>query len=134
MFVGKALDAAVKHEGDFKIKRELLGASTIMRGFDGVAQSTADLLATLRLTPPAVQAITSRLSRPEAANDVFTFSTAEFDKHIRYQTVELNNGATMTAPSGEFSDVFSEETVSDDGRVRFTTEGYVVDRRIRRVK
>ena len=134
MFLGKALDAAVKHADDFAVKNELLSASTIMRGFDGVAQSTADMLETLRLSAPAVQAIRSHLSRPEAANDVFTFSTAEFDKHIRYQTVELNNGATMTAPNGDFSDVFSEEIVSDDGRVRFTTEGYVVDRRIRRAK
>ncbi len=133
-FVAKAVDEAIKNEADFELKQELLAASTIIRGFDGMTRSADDILQTLPLTVPAVQAITSRLSRPESSVDVFTFSVDEYDKYVRYQTVELDNGATLTAVNGDFSDVFQEEIVSDDGRVRFTTEGKILDRRIRRAK
>ncbi len=133
-FLAKALDEAVKSEKDGRLKQELLSATTLIRGFDGFTQSTESMLTTLPLTEPAVQAITARFSRPESMRDVFRFNAAEYDKHIRYQTVELDNGATLTAVNGDFSEVFQEEIVSDDGRVRFTTEGNILDRRIRRVK
>lgn len=133
-FLATAVGEAVKTETDTQIRQELLAASTLMRGFDGITQSTESLLATLPLTQPAVQAITSRLSRPESARDVFRFSATEYDKHVRYRTVDLDNGATLTAPSNDFSDVFQETPLSDDGRVRFTTEGKVLDRRLRRTK
>ena len=67
-------------------------------------------------------------------NDTFTFDSDEFDKHIRYRSVELDNGAIMTADDKEFSNVFREEPLGDTNRSRYTTEGTILAQRFRKTK
>ena len=46
--------------------------------------------------------------------------------------MELDNGATLTAPSGEFDEVFRQEVLDEErNRVRFTTQGTVVSDKLK---
>lgn len=133
-FFAKAMKEAANAEDDPEVKQEIVAATVLTRGMDGQTHSTESLLSSLPLTPPAVQRITSKLPRPEVARDAFTFSREEYDKIIRYETVDLNNGATLTAEHGEFANVFHQEPVDDNGLTRYSTEGKVVQRRFRNAK
>ena len=133
-FLAKAMREAANSEDDPDVKQEIVAATILTRGMDGQTHSTESLLSSLPLTQPAAQRITSKLPRPEVAHDFFTFRREEYDKIIRYETLELDNGATLTAEHGKFMDVFQAESVDNDGRVRYSTEGKIMQRRVRSAK
>ena len=133
-FLAQAIRDAVGSEDDLDLKNDLMAASRLIRGMDGKTQSAESFLTSMQLQTPVVQAITSKLPRPEVARNVFTFTQAEYDKLVRYESVELDNGAILTAEHGKFETAFERETVGDTGRERFTTEGVVKKQRVGKVK
>ena len=62
----------------------------------------------------------------------FEFDFAEFQTLLAFKSVELSNGGTLTAPSSNFDVVFRKEFIDDEERqVRFTTEGRVVNEKLK---
>ena len=59
------------------------------------------------------------------------FDPKEFKTIAPYRTVEMTNGAILTAPNEEFEDVFKSKKISD-GVVQYTTEGRISDQRLAR--
>ncbi len=77
-------------------------------------------------------AIANELKTPHLGNERFEFDFAEFQTLAAFKSVELSNGGTLTAPSSDFDDVFRKEFVDRNRRqVRFTTEGRVVNEKLR---
>jgi hypothetical protein len=59
----------------------------------------------------------------------------ELAKFIAFKTVELDNGGLLTASTDNFDAVFVRQVVdSSKDRVRFSTEGTVIDQRLRKTK
>ena len=132
--LAEAVRGAVKDAEDPDLKQELVATATLLRGQAGRTQSTEEILANLGISDSSTQAIREHFSKPELMTDTFTFDATEFDKHVRYRTIELDNGAILTADDREFSNVFKEERFADDNRSRYTTEGNVVAQRFRKTK
>ncbi len=77
--------------------------------------------------------IIDAVSTNEMANERFQFDAVEFRKIIRFRSVELSNGALLTAPATEFDVVFRQETIDEiKNFVRFETEGNIVNDRLKR--
>jgi hypothetical protein len=74
--------------------------------------------------------------RPERLFDErFRFMPDELSKFIAFKTVELDNGGLLTASTNNFDSIFVREVVdSSKDRVRFSTEGTVIDQRLRKTK
>jgi hypothetical protein len=67
--------------------------------------------------------------------EVFEFDRAEFERHAPYRAVELDNGGMLIAEDARFGEVFREEVLNvAESRVRYVTEGRVVDERLRRTR
>lgn len=62
---------------------------------------------------------------------MFQFDPAEFKNIAPYRTVEMSNGAILTAPNDEFESVF-EKTVISDGAIEYKTHGHISDQRLSR--
>ena len=68
-------------------------------------------------------------------DETFEFDREEFQRHVPYRAVELDNGGVMIAEDGRFGQVFRrEEADMPEGRVRYVTEGRVVNEQLRRQK
>ena len=132
--LAEAVRGAVKDAEDQDMKQELVAAATLLRGQAGKTQSTTAILGSLGISDGSTQAIREHFPKPELMNDTFTFDSDEFDKHIRYRSVELDNGAIMTADDKEFFNVFREEPLADTNRSRYTTEGTILAQRFRKTK
>jgi len=66
-------------------------------------------------------------------DDNFTFVPDEFSKHLAVQTIEIDNGAQLSAPTDKFEEIFETEVVNGStGIVRISTQGRIVDRRLRK--
>jgi hypothetical protein len=86
------------------------------------------------LSRAATNAIISELKSAEVATELFRFDQAEFKSQVGYRSVELDNGGMLTAETGEFDKVFHREEIDRGKRVRFSTEGEIVDDKLRKVR
>jgi hypothetical protein len=123
-------DAAKK--APLSIKQELTAAGTLASGLAGQRLSINDFGNRLGLSQPAKTAIANELRSSQAAQEVFQLDIATYKTLIAYKSVELSNGALLTAETDKFDKVFQQERV--DGvkdEVQFTTKGKVVDEKLK---
>lgn len=66
---------------------------------------------------------------------MFRFDKEEFDAHILYRLVELDNGGVLMAENESFQSVFERTQIDgSDDVVSFRTQGRVVDERLRQTR
>jgi hypothetical protein len=130
-----AIRQAIKESSDSAIREQLLAATRLVPGHDGQRTTPATLAQQLGLTPAASDAIRESMPRPELFEEAMQVDAEEFGRHILYRAVELDNGALLVGENERFDAIFQrEETRAVDGAVRFSTEGRVVDQKLRKVK
>lgn len=131
----RALRDAVRSADDLSIRQELISAVTLMRRQDGKRVSAASLLSRLQLSDEAVALVEAAFPRADLVRDTFAFDGGEFARHIQYRAVELDNGGVLMAEDEEFDNIFEREYLNvAEGRVRYATEGQIVDERLRNRK
>ena len=124
---------AIRSTASLQVRQELIAAVTLLRGQDK-KRSVRKIVQDLALSPEAVGAIEAKFPRPELMDETFQFDKDEFDKHVPYRAVELDNGGMMVAEDSEFPKIFRREQLDGPGQVRFVTEGRIVDERLRKSK
>ncbi len=132
--LAEALREAVRIATDPDLKQELVSAAQLMRGQHGNTRSAITILRRLGISDAATAAVARAFPRPELINESFRFDASEFSRHILYRTVELDNGAMLTAADTTFDSVFHTDQQAAEGRVRYVTEGAVVDQRFKETK
>ncbi|MEX2167669.1 MAG: hypothetical protein WD851_00035 [Pirellulales bacterium] len=132
--LAEALRTAVKTAKDPGIKQELISAASLMRNQSGKTRSATAIIKRLGLSDQAAEAITDAYARPELMSESFRFEADEFERHALYRAVELDTGALLLAEDARFDDVFHTELLVAERKVRYTTEGKIVDQRFRKTK
>jgi hypothetical protein len=133
MRLAVALRNAVSATPDLDIRHELISAAALLRGQHGQRRSARQLVERLGLSQPAAVALEAGFVRPDLMDEVFQFDRDEFQRHAPYRAVELDNGGVMVADDARFPQVFRQEIVdAAAGRMRYVTEGRVVDERLRK--
>jgi hypothetical protein len=123
-------DAAKK--APLVIKQELTAAGTLANGLAGQRLSINDFGNRLALSQSAKNAIANELRSSQVGQEVFQFDLATYRSLIAYKSVELSNGALLTADTDNFDKVFQQEHVDGDkDEVKFTTKGRVVDEKLK---
>lgn len=119
-------------KADLGVKQELIAAATLARGLAGQRLSINEFGDRFGLSQAAKTAIASELKTPRLGQERFQFDVAEFDALIAFKSIELSNGGTLTAPASNFDEVFRSEPVdADQHQVRFTTEGRVINEKLK---
>jgi len=127
-----ALKHAIKKNPNLAIKSEIASATTVAQNvFKGQKTSIRSFCDHFGFSEATKQTIQNQLSKPSLFDKVFKFDDSEFEQNAPYRTVEMDNGAILTAPSGEFEKVFKEKKISDE-EIEYSTSGRVRDQRIAR--
>jgi hypothetical protein len=130
-----AMRSAISSATDPAIREELVAAAQLARGHHGRRTSLGRLVQNLGLSVAAAEKLRAALPRPELFDEVFQFDRDEYDKHVAYRSVELDNGAMLVAENARFDTVFQTESTNDAaGRTRFSTEGRVVRQLLRKTR
>ena len=129
-----AMRQAIRDTTNAGIREELLAATRLLRGQNGRRLSPERLAHDFGLSVEAVQTLVSGLPRPELFRATFEFDLDEFDRHVAYRSVELDNGGLLIAANPDFDQVFRRQDLDRDNRVRFTTEGTVVKQQLRKTR
>jgi hypothetical protein len=117
---------------DIAVKQEIVAAATLARTLPRISMSINEFANRFNLSAPARESVSQQLRNPHLAEERFLFSASDFASIMAYRSMELDNGATLTAPSAEFDDVFRQEVIDGSAhRVRFTTQGTVINDKLK---
>ena len=114
---------------------EIAAAVTLIGGVGGKTITGEQFCSQFGLSLEATNAIRSAFKDDKLMKESFKFDADEFKRHVAFRSVELNNGGILTAEASQFDKVFTQEPAGQsDGEVRITTQGRVVDERLRKAK
>jgi hypothetical protein len=125
-----AFRSAIRDAEELSVRQELIAAATLSRGQHKKVATARQFVEDLGLSTAAAAGLERQLPRVELMDDVFEFDAEEFNRHLHYRLVELDNGAVLMAEDRAFDDVFEREAMPRE-RVRYSTQGRVVDERLR---
>jgi hypothetical protein len=129
-----ALKEASKHSTDLATKKQITAAVTLAGGLDGQPFNANTFCDRFGFNDTARAAVVKAMGRADLVADNFRFDAAEFDRQLPYRTVELDSGAMLTAPSGEFDKVFDQEIIDDADKIRFSATGTVVGEKLEKIR
>ena len=130
-----ALRNAIRSNSDGNIRHEMISAANLLRGQHGRRRSARQLVERLGLSEEARQALEAAFPRPDLMDEVFQFDREEFHRYAPYRAVELDNGGLLVAEDTHFGQVFHEQVVdASENRVRFVTEGQIINETLRKRK
>ena len=129
-----ALKSAISNCSDTSIKHEITSSAKLARNIPAKAMTIAEFCDQFHLSVKAKEMVCDQVKIPRLLNDKFIFERSEFDKHISYKMVELDNGAILTAQASKFDDCFDSEVTEIDGKYRYSTTGKIVDEKLKRTK
>jgi hypothetical protein len=114
------------------IKEELTAALKLAKGFDGQIVSASSFLTRLGVSKDAIEAVQLSM-KSSLFDEQFKIIFEEMDKLIAFKTIELDNGAYLSAQATAFEDIFNKEVVEQD-KVQFSTKGRIITERVRKTK
>jgi len=126
-----AMKQAVKDATSVDEKQRLISAITLLSGMKDQTLTPREVLDRFSLGSSLRDAVLANLPTPEAADAAFVLDISEFRAIAAFRTVELDSGGALTAATDEFDKVFAKEVMGNDGTVRFSTVGHVVDERVK---
>lgn len=126
-----AVRTAITKAEDLDVRQELVAAATLLRSNQGKTLSARTMLERIGVGEEGLDLVVDAFPRQELLDESFAFDADEFDRQIRYRALELDNGALMIADDRQFDEVFNVESLDDDEQVQVTTEGRIVDERLR---
>ena len=103
-----AIREALRGSEDAGVKREIVAAATLAPGIRDRNLSIRSFGEQLHLSERARQAIIEA-ANPNLIDERFRFDAQEYDTQLPYRSVELDNGAVLTAQLAGFDEVFDKE-------------------------
>ena len=117
------------------MKDQLTSAAKLIPNLDGKKVSADLLTKQFGLSANAIKGLKHEATSDAIFEEEFVLDQEAFTEILSYESVELNTGAILTAPTGQFNQVFSEEVIDQNKGLRvYRAEGVVADQRFRKVK
>lgn len=129
-----ALRDAIASTDDLSVKHEMTSAAVLSKNMAGKNITISGFYNQFHLSDEAKTAINKQLKSSRLSNDKFQFDLDEFNKHISYKTLEIDNGAILTAPMEKFDKCFKEKSLENSEVKTFETTGRVVNEKLKKSK
>ena len=127
-----AIKQTIDETNDLEVEEELAAAALLAKSLNGKIIDMNNFADHFGISEKAKVALISKLKHPNLRFDSFQFSMSEFSKHVRYKSLQISNGAMLTAPIGKFEKCFKKTCVAEDkGEYMFSTQRTIVDERLR---
>lgn len=128
--LAKAMVVAARSTPDSAVRSELVTAVQMLANQTG-RRSGRSYLQRIGLSDAAHREVEYAIGRGTLLDEPFAIDREALADQIPFKAVELDNGAVMIADTERFPEVFRKERL-DDERVRYITEGHVVNEIIRK--
>ena len=128
-----ALREASKAAPSLATKRQIISAMTLAPGLENRTVVPRELFDRFGFSDETKETVSAKFPNKATLDAAFALDTEEFRRHAKFRSVELDTGAILTAPAERFDEAFERKTLNhEDGLVRFTATGHVMDEKITR--
>ena len=103
------LRAAIGAADSVALKQELSSLAQLLPNMNGNVRNTAQILDDYHVSPAAVLLVRNQFPNEKVYLESFKFTSDEFGQHVAFRSIELNNGAVLTASASDFDDVFTQQ-------------------------
>lgn len=125
-------DAINNPSTSIEIKEELTAALKLAKGLNGQIVSASSFLSRLGVSKDSKDVVQASM-KSSLFDEQFKVIFEEMDKLIAFKSVELDNGAYLSAQATAFENIFSKEKV-ENNNVEFSTKGKIITERVRKTK
>ncbi len=130
-----ALKNAIDKSNDPDVKHEITSSAKLAKNIPANAMTIAEFCDRFHFSEKTTKEVCKQVSSLRLLEDRFVFDCSEFDKHLSYKLIELDNGAILSAQAANFDECFESEKVEGNNNdYRFTTKGTIVEEKLRRSK
>lgn len=131
-----ALRGALSDTASAQVRHEIAMAAQLAQNVDARRVMTIpEFCDHLNLSAASKAAVVSAVNPARTLQSRFRFDHGEFSRIIAYKSVELNNGAMLSAEVSRFEECFSAAVSEDNPEiVTYSTCGTIVDQRLRSTK
>ncbi len=123
---------AINKSKSIDIKEEMTAAVRLAKNYNGKVLSPDSFAQRLGLSQDAQNALKAEMNHT-LYNEQFTLLTDELDKLIGFKTVELDNGASLSAQTKNFDEIF-QRNPAKAGKTTFSTTGKIIEEKVRKSK
>ncbi|MGB2174817.1 MAG: hypothetical protein ACPH06_07860 [Flavobacteriaceae bacterium] len=125
-----ALRDAINSSGTtIEIKEEITAALKLAEGQDGQIISASSFLSRLGLSKESKEAVQSKMKK-SLFREQFKMIYNELNRLIAFKTVELDNGAFLSARATEFDKVFKKKDINQE--TEYKTIGKITSERVKK--
>jgi hypothetical protein len=125
-----ALRDAINSTKNLTVKEEIIASVLLAKGMSKKVISASSFAETFELSEEA-KGIIKKQMHAKTYEEQFFFLTEEFQKHIKFKSLKLDNGAILTADAFNFDTIFQQQT-KDNKKITFSTTGKVIEERIKK--
>jgi hypothetical protein len=125
-------DAINNVNTSIEVKEELTAALKLAKGMNGQVVSASSFLSRLGVSQESINVVQSSM-KSSLFDEQFKIIFEEMDKLIAFKTIELDNGAFLSAQAIAFEDVFRKEK-AENNKLKFSTKGFIITERVRKTK
>ncbi len=130
--IARSLSGLINKETDPALKQQLIALATILPNQNGRSISIREMCERTRVPQKLQTLILDSLENKAAFQTQFQFDSGEFLRTVAFRSEYLDNGAVLTAPSNKFDECFRKESLSEPERTRYSTEGRLLEIKIRK--
>lgn len=127
-----ALRNAINMTKDLAVKHEITSAAVLAKNMKGKNITIDSFVHKFNLSNDAKELVVNQLGSSRLSGAKFLFDLNEFSKHLSYKTLEIDNGAILTAPVEKFNECFEELDEGNDEVRTFMTTGIVTNEKLRK--
>lgn len=124
-----AMKEASRSTKDPQIRGEIVAAARLAGNLPANAMTIDQFCDQFAMSQGAKDVVKSAVKPARLITESFRFDADEFIRHVPYKQVDLDNGATLSAPTDKFEEVFHPKKVGDVHA--YSTQGAIVDEKLR---
>ncbi|XLV71380.1 hypothetical protein ACKZDW_17775 [Ralstonia syzygii subsp. celebesensis] len=124
-----AMKEASRSTKDLQVRGEIVAAARLAGNLPANAMTIDQFCDQFAMSQGAKYAVKAAVKPARLITESFRFDAEEFIRHVPYKQVELDNGATLSAPTDKFEEVFHPQMVGDAHA--YSTQGEIVDEKLR---
>ncbi|HML95584.1 MAG TPA: hypothetical protein PKC29_09175 [Thermodesulfobacteriota bacterium] len=130
--IALALKDATNKATDLKVKDQIITSTKMLHNLAGKNISIGSIVRRFNLPDEVKDIIFDEVGNTDLLHDEFILDLDEFQKYIKYTSIELDKGQIITAPSEIFDDCIKKEKLEEKNNIyRFSTEGEIIDEKIK---
>ena len=124
---------AISAVSDPEVKGEIISAASLLKNVNNQPFSGKIFCDKYTLSDKAENALKHSFKSDDLFNESFIFNTQEFQKILSYKSIELDNGAFISANAFSFNEIVTISPLDGEeniGSVRVSTSGKIVNEKL----